>query len=641
MSTDRTEKSYVFEDFRLDTARKLLFRLPEEKKVRLTNKAFEVLLTLVENSGELVTKDELMERVWADSFVEESNLTQTISVLRRKLGEDPNQHRFIVTEPGKGYRFVARVAETGGNENEALTEPQVRNEDQNDKGAAGRISNKLKVFLAGLALFLLAVVIAGALYFGKTSQPSSTSEVRSIAVLPFKNIESGAEDKLLGIGMADAVITKLSRTKSIVVRQTDTVIRYADATPEAIKVGRDINVDAVLEGNIQKAERRIRVSVRLFRVNDGALLWAERFDEWETNIFALQDSIAEKVARSLSLELDPEDRESLRRRYTDNIEAYQLYNKGRYFWNNRNSEDLTKSIAFYEQAIALDPEYALAYAGLAETFVVLHTYSPYQTQDAFPKAKQAAEKALSLDNNLAEAYTALAMYKEQHEYDWKGAEVKFRQAISANPSYATARQWYGEFLAFLGRTEEAVAEVEKAVELDPLSLSTNTARAFPHLAARQYDEAIAKLKPALELDKNFPLALYYLGRSYDGKALYERSVPEYRKAIESSGRSTYFISALIYALARNGKRTEAERAFAEILEIAGERPVSRYVLARCYAALGKNEKALDELEKAYEERDSLMIVMGIEQIFDDIRDETRFQELVRKLDLDQVSSSVN
>ncbi len=639
MSDQSGEKNYFFEDFQLDASRKLLLRLPAGEPVSLTRKAFEILLLLIENSGKLVTKDQLMAEVWSNTNVEEANLTQTISVLRKILGENPNQHRFIVTETGKGYRFVAQIHKSSKDRviKQAALIEEIFDKNSGETAANPR-SNDRKAFLPAFAAILTILLLTGIYFFwngSKTNifQPSSAKEIKAIAVLPFKNIDSGEDHKLLGVGMANAVITKLSQIKSIVVRQTSTVVRYAETTPEAAKVGREINVDAVLDGNIQRADGRIRVSVRLFRVNDGALLWAEDFDEPEKDIFALQDSISEKVANSLLLELKPEERDKLKRRYTENIEAYQLYNKGRFFWNNRSSEDLRKSIAFYEQAIASDENYALAYAGLAETFVLLHTYSPYQEKDAFPKARQAAEKALGLDENLAEAHTALAMYKEQSEFDWEGAESEFKRAIFANTNYATAHQWYGEFLAFTGRTEESIAEIEKAFELDPLSLSTNTARAFPYLAARRYDQAIEKLKPALELDQDFPLALYYLGRCYDGKKLYKKSIPEYKKAIAESGRSTYFISALIYALSKDGQKAEAAKAFAEISEIAKKQHVSRYVMARSFAALSENEKALDELEKGFEERDSLMIVMNIEQIFDELRGERRFQEILKKMRL--------
>lgn len=619
-----SETIYTFEDFQLDPTRKLLLRLPAGESVQLTSKAFQVLLYLVENNGELVTKDQLMTTVWHDSFVEDANLTQTISVLRRILGETPDQHRFIVTEPGKGYRFVAPV-----NEPETIEERSAARDQRSDIG---------RPFLFAFGAIVAVALLIGGYYSWSGSEaqvaPSSwTKEVKSIAVLPFKNIESSQDDQLLGIGMADAIITKLSHVKNIVVRQTNSVMRYADSTPQAIKVGREISVDAVLEGNIQKADGRIRVSVRLFRVSDGALLWAENFDERDTDIFALQDSISEKVATSLSLELNAEIRERLKRRYTENIEAYQLYNKGRFFWNNRNSEDLRKSISFFEQAIAKDAGYALAYSGMAESYVLLHLFGESQETEAFEKARSAAEKALSIDDNLAEAHNALAMYKAQHEWDWEDAELGFRRAIAINPSYATAHQTYGEFLGFMGRTNESIAEVETALKLDPLSLSTNTAQAFPYMVARRYDEAIEKLKPTLEMNKDFPLALFYLGRCYDGIGEHKQAIEQYEKAIRLSGRSTFFSSALINSLAKDGRVSEAEKKLAELAILAKTQPVSDYVIARAHAALGHKEKTLEILEQAYRTRASLMHVIRVDPNFDDLRGEPRFQKILTDMKL--------
>jgi TolB-like protein/DNA-binding winged helix-turn-helix (wHTH) protein len=637
MTDKPTAKNYFFEDFQIDSARKLLLRLPAGETVALTRKAFQVLSLLVENRGRLVTKDDLMSEVWQDSFVEEANLTQTISVLRKILGENPNQHRFIVTETGKGYRFVAQVKELGGGEHEIEKDFVEKTVVESSKKPAAN-QNYRKPFIFAFALIPAFFLMIGSYYFWNKPEaqilsPSSTKEVKSIAVLPFKNIESDKENQLLGIGMADAVITKLSHVKSIVVRQTKSVMRYADTTPEAIKVGREINVDAVLEGNIQTADGRIRVSVRLFRVSDGALLWAETFDERDTDIFALQDSISEKVAKSLSLELNPDERDKLKRRYTENIEAYQLYNKGRFFWNNRSSEDLRKSIAFYEQAIAKDADYALAYSGLAESYVLLHLFSPNQDREVFAKARKAAEKALSLDENLGEARTALAMYKAQQEWDWEGADLEFKRAVAANPGYATVHQTYGEFLGFMGRTAESIAEVEKAVELDPLSLSTNTARAFPYLAAGKYDAAIEKVKPVLEMDANFPLALYYLGRSYAGKGFYKESIAEYQKAIQNSGGSSFFVSAMIFSLAKDGQKKEAEKKLDELLKLSEGQSISKYVLARGFAALGNKEKALELLEKAYQERDGLMHVIKVDPNFDELRGVPRFQTILKNMRL--------
>ena len=622
MIDTRNEPIYSFENFRLDTSRKLLLRLPGNESVALTCKAFEVLLLLVENSGKLVTKDDLMAKVWQDSFVEEANLTQTVSVLRRILGEKPDQHRFIVTETGKGYRFVAEVKEFDG------------------KGfvnqAEYRKSNYRKLFFITFFGILGVLSTLGAYYFWnrpetQISQPSLANEVKAIAVLPFRNIESDEENRLLGIGMADAVITRLSNIKSIVVRQTKSVMRYADSTPEAITVGREINVDAVLEGSIQKLDGRIRVSVRLYRVSDGALLWAESFDERDKDIFTLQDSISEKVASSLSLELNTDERDKLRRRYTENIEAYQLYNRGRFLWNHRTGIDLSRSLALYEQAIAKDENYALAYASLAESYVLLQFFTQNQEKHYFPKAKEAAEKALSLDANIEEAHAALALYRQHYEWDWEGAETAFKRAISINPNYATAHQWYGEFLALMGRTDESITEVEKAFELDPLSLSTNTARAVPYISAGKYDLAIEKLKPALELDNNFSLALLYLGRSYDGMGDHKVAIAQYQKSIKNPGGGPFFTTALINSFAKDGQKKKAEENLNGLLNLAERHSVSNYVLARGLAALGHKEKAYEKLEKAFVQRDGLLTVLKTYQNFDQMRDELRFRALLKNM----------
>ena len=619
------EPNYIFEDFQIDSARRLLIRRSDGEPITLTPKAFQVLLLLVENGGRLVTKSDLMNGVWSDTFVEEGNLTQTISVLRKALGENPGEHRFIVTESGKGYRFVAPVTQLNGHVARHIAQGPSTPEVASAPG---------KPYLIGLVTILAIAVVAGLFYFlnrTTATQDPSTLGVKSIAVLPFHGIEADDDNNVLGIGMADAVIARLSRIKSVVVRQTGNLLRSSDATPEAVRIGRQINVDAVLEGSIQKADGRIRVAVRLFRVGDGSLVWAENFDERETDIFVLQDTIAERVARSLSLQLSTDEAKNINRRSTDNLEAYHLYNKGRFFWNRRSNDDLRKSVRLYEQAIAKDPNFALAYAGIAESYVLLQKYSDVYTSDAFPKAKDAAEKALALDPNLAEGHAALALYKEQYEWNWPDAEEEFKKAIASNPNYATAHQWYGEFLAFRGRIDESVAEIENAFQLDPLSLSTNTARAFPYLADRRYAEVLEKLGPAFELDSDFPQALYYRARAYEGLGQYDMAIDAYDKAIASSGRSAFFVSAKINSLVKSGERVKAEKIFNESLKNDDREPISRYVLARSLAALGKKDAALTALDKAVVNRDPLLAVMRIDANFDGIRTEARFQEVLKKI----------
>lgn len=638
MPDQETGPTFIFEDFKVDPVRKLVTRMPDGETLALTNKAFQVLLHLIENRGHVVTKTDLMSRVWDDSFVEEGNLTQTISVLRKALGEKPSQHRFIVTESGRGYRFVAPVVESNGSA--FVSDASSTNDSGSSEVSLFTASwgkNSYAVFGLGAGLILLLI---GAFVFlsrddARSAEATTGAEVKSIAVLPFLGVQPDDDVKLIGIGMADAVISRLSHIGSISVRQTSSVMRYADATPEAVRIGREINVDAILEGSIQRADSRIRVSVRLFRVADGSLIWAEVFDEADTDTFALQDSIAEKVANSLSLKLDPDERDKLRQRHTTSIEAYNLYQKGRYFWNNRNGKDLRKSIELFEQAIALDGNYALAYAGIADSYVLLQFFSHTERNDFFPRAKAAAEKALELDPDLAEPHAALALYEQLYEWDWVGAEREFQLAIAANPSYPTAHQWYGEFLSSLGRFDESIVEVEKAVELDPLSLSTNTARAVPYLASGRFSEAIEKLKPALDLDGGFSLALLYLGRAYAGLGDHKEAIVQYRKSVDRpGGGGPYFTTALINSYSRDGQKEEAERQLAGLLRLAEKIPISNYVLARGFAPLGYREEALAKLEKALEERDGLLIILKTDKNFDDLREDYRFRQVLTRMNLD-------
>ena len=633
---------YEFDRFRLEINERLLTR--DGEPIDISAKAFDLLVALVENNGHLVEKETLYSRVWAGAIVEDANLTVQMSAIRKALGGD-----YIKTVKGHGYRFAADVRELNGQDAEYLVEQQtvsrvtveyeIEPETEKREPVHKSLTTSPTLKVAALAIFAVALFIGG--YYswnGSDAQVSSTpwtNDVKSIAVLPFKNVEPDKENQLLGIGMADAVIAKLSHVKNIVVRQTKSVMRYAATTPEAVTVGREINVDAVLEGNIQEADGRIRVSVRLFRVSDGALLWAETFDERDTDIFALQDSISEKVASSLSLELNADEREKLRHRYTENIEAYNLYQKGRFFWNNRNGNDLRKSIELFNQAIALDSNYALAYSGLADTYVLLQFFSHTEKNDFFQKAKNAAEKALSLDKNLAEPHAALAMYKQLYEWDWEGAEAEFRLAIAANPNYATAYQWYGEFLTSMGRFDESIAELEKAIELDPLSLSTNTALAQPYLASGRYAEAIEKLKPALELDdQNFSLALLYMGRAFDGLGDHKQAIAQYEKnTSKPGGGGPYFTASLINSYARDGQKKEAEDMLNGLLNLAEKMPISNYVLARALAPLGYQEEALEKLEKAFEQRDGLLIILRTDRNFDELRELPRFHKILTAMKL--------
>ena len=407
----------------------------------LTLKAFDLLQLLAENQGHLLEKDEILRRVWPDSVVEENNLTVTISSLRKALGEDPNDRQYIETVPRRGYRFVADLRSADGAEaGPAPAAPTAR-------------TLPLKAALAACAL--LAVGLGW--LWSRSSGPSAPAPVRSMAVLPFRSLDD--EHEYLGLGMADALITRLGGTKLLVVRSTGTVRRYSTPDLDPVAAGRDLRVESVLEGSMQAAGGRLRTTVRLLRVSDGSALWAGTFDEPLTDIFTVQDAISERVAAALALELTEAERSLLTRRYTSDTEAYQLYLKGRFFWNKRTRDGFERGITCFQQAIAKDPSYALAWSGLADSYIGLAFYHYAAPHEAMPRAREAAARALQTDDALAEAHASLAHVKANYEWDWAAAEREWKAAIALKPEYATAHQWYAvHHLAPMGRMEEAIAE---------------------------------------------------------------------------------------------------------------------------------------------------------------------------------------
>ncbi|HEY0077217.1 MAG TPA: winged helix-turn-helix domain-containing protein [Pyrinomonadaceae bacterium] len=587
-----TPSFYEFGPFRLDVMRALLLRKGEH--VPLSPKAFETLLTLVRNRGRVMKKEELIERIWPDSFVEEGNLTQNIFVLRKALGEGPNDHRYIVTVPGQGYRFVAPVR--GLSEETAETAGEAR----------------------GLA--------------PQTFEGVET--VASIAVLPFKTLGGEeASDRFLGPGLADALITRLSSITKITVRSTTAVLKYTDPEQNPFDAGRELGVETVLSGYVQRSGERIRVTVQLVRLRDGKTLWAEKFDEKFTDVFTVQDSISEQVAGALTLKLTAEEQRLLTKRYTENSEAFQAFIKGRYFWNKRTTEGLRKAIEYAQQAIAIDPAYALAYVGLADSYNLLPGHSGLSPRDAFPKAKAAAMRALEIDDTLAEAYASLGFVNYRFDWDWAASERNFLRAVELKPNYPTAHHWYGESLAATGRLEESIATLERALELDPLSLPVNTDLGQSLYFARRYEEASEQLRRALEMDSNFIRALIILGMVYDQQGRFDGATALMQKAVELSARNPLALSGLAYTHASAGKALEARLILEELQQLSRQRYVSPYNLAVVHAGLRETSAALDFLEKAVEQRDVWLVWLKVNPRFDPLRADSRFEELMRRVGL--------
>jgi len=587
---------YDFGVYRVDETERLLLR--DDEVVPLTPKAFEVLLVLVQSRGHLLTKEELMKRVWPDSFVEEANLSHNIYKLREALGEGRNGENFIETLPRRGYRFVARVTEVHNEDSDLIVAEEVRAHiviEEDDEAGEG---------------------------------------IRAIAVLPFKPLVANDRDESLEMGMADTLIMLLGNLHQIIVRPVSAVRKYADLHQDAVAAGRELSVESVLDGSIQKQGDRIRVTVRLLNVPDGSQLWADKFDEEFTDIFGLQDTIAAKVADALALELSGSDRKLLARHYTENTEAYQLYLKGRFHWlGSKTEERMRKSVEYFNRAIEVDPNYALAYSGLADGYVVLGTFYVMAPKEAFAKAKVAATKALKLDDTLAEAHASISIIKLLHEFDWPGYEREYRRVIELNPNYATAHYEYAQYLAAMGRFEEATKEGKRAQDLDPLSVTLAEISAWMFYFARDYDGAIEEQRKVIEFDPSNFGPHRRLGLAYLQKKMNAEALAEIQQSRALSGGNAEEIGYLGYAYAVTGKRAEAQKVLDELQEQSKRRYVSPWLIALIYTGLGNKDQAFIWLEKAYEDRSVNLMYLKVEPILDPLRSDPRYADLMRRMNL--------
>ncbi len=638
---------YTFGDFRLDVPKRLLLRGGE--LVSLTPKVFDTLVYLIEHKGSVLSKDDLMSAVWPDTVVEENNLGQNISKLRSVLGESPGDHRWIVTLPGRGYRFVADVrllapGKEGAPEDAGLPgpvperNPSVAEASSLPKQATRGFSVRFGRFvLAGL---LAGLLTAGAVYFLRSrNRASAHPTVESIAVLPFKPLVPESRDEALELGMADTLITKLSNGTKIIVRPISSVRRYGGVEQDPLAAGRELVVDAVLDGTIQRWGDRIRVTARLVRVSDNRTLWAGQFDREFGDIFDVQDSISERAAAELVPILTGEEKEQLARRYTADTEAYELYLKGRFFWYKRTPQATAEAAEYFQRALERDPRYALAYAGIADCYRTLAIMSDVPSRDSFPKAKQAALKALAIDDNLAEAHGALGYIEYFFEWDWAAAEKEFLRAIEISPNYPLAHLGYAHLLSTLGRHEDALAEIDRAIKLDPLSPYEGTIKGQILFHSHRYSEAIGQVNRALEIEPNFWIGQIVLCRSYERLRRYEEALKACRKAAEFSGGVSEATSLAGYVYAVSGQRQQAEQALQALRVTSETRYVPPYNFALLYQGLGNSNEALKWLEKAYEQRDVHMVFLPVDSKWDALRNNPHFVDLIKRLNLPILNGS--
>ena len=482
---------------------------------------------------------------------------------------------------------------------------------------------------AGVPLLLALFIIAGITLF--TGRQES---IYSIAVLPLKNLSGNPDQEYFANGMTEALISNLTQIKALQrVISSTSVMQYKDVQKPLPVIARELDVDAIVEGSVLISGQRVKINIRLIEAKTDRNLWSNSYERNLSDILLLQNELARSVANEIKIAVAPEEQAILAQTQTADPEAYQLYLKGRHFLNKRIEEELYKAQEHFEGAIAKDPDYALAYAGLADTYNMLGTYAYLPSKEVFPKAKQAALRALEIDETLTEAYVSLAYVKYLYDWDWFGAEADFNWAIGLNPSYATAHYFYGTFLKNMGRFNEAILEMAKARDLDPLSLPINTGIAYILYQSRQYDQAIEQCQKALEIDATFPGAHRTLGLIYLRQSLFQESIEELQKAVDYSGGSVIYSAELAFSYASAGNQEEAHRILEELQARSKDRYIPHYSLAIIYAALSDMDQAFLSLERAFDEKSSMIVLMKVDPNLDSLRPDPRFSELMEKMGL--------
>jgi TolB-like protein/class 3 adenylate cyclase/Flp pilus assembly protein TadD len=492
-----------------------------------------------------------------------------------------------------------------------------------------------------IAVLALALVVYGAFHFlsirnlNPIAPNVSPVTNKSIAVLPFDNLSRDPDNAYFTEGIQEEILTRIAKIADLKVISRTSTQRFKSSPDNLPQIAKQLGVANILEGGVQKSADQVRVSVQLINAATDAHLWAESYDRSLTDIFQVESEIAKKVADTLQAKLTGDEQHALALRPTENPEAHQFYLKGRYQWNKRTEEGFKKAIEYFDQAIAADPTYALAYAGVADCYSLLgfHGWGIMAPKEAFPKAKAAAAKALEIDRNLAEAHVSLAYVQQNYDWDFAGAESEFKRALELSPNYATAHQWYALHLVVAEKYAEAIAEMKQAQELDPLSLIISTNVAWAFYFAREYDQMIEECQKGLELDPNFAGSHWILGQGYRQKGMYDEAIAEFQKAIDLSERDPVRVAVLGHAYAVAGKREEALKIINELTERSKQRYFPPYFIALIYTGLNANDEAFAWLEKAFAERSAGLIFLKAEPMFDPIRSDPRFQDLLRRAGL--------
>ncbi len=658
------------EDFELDLRPRRLRR--GSHVLKLERIPLEILILLLERRGEIVSRDEIVARIWGnDVFLDTDNsIRGAIRKVRQALKDDPETPRFIQTVTGRGYRFIAPIISP---EEEHTTEPPkpeasivptgtrsfvsepdswpqgrslglVDQEQERTAGqlpgtetARGQVRRRARTWLfVGLASLAVVSILSLFAFWGwRTSRAPAVSQRKTVlAVLPFDNLSRDPDQEFFSEGLTEEMIAqvgKLNRDRLRVVARSS-VAKYKRSTLAAREIGKELNADYLVQGSVRRSSDRVRITVQLIQARDQTDVWTESYDRELKDVLTVQDSVVRSIASEIHIALTEEQEKRLAAPRQISPEAYEAYLKGRYYWNKRTGESMQKAEQYFEQAIDNDPTYAAAYSGLADCNSGLTWHGFKSPAEALPKAYAAARKALEINPESAEAHASLGLAMS-HRWDWTGAEAEFRRALQLDPQYANAHHWYGDYLSIRGRHDEALAEAKHALELDPLNLMISTWVGLRYYMARDYSRAIDQNRNSVELDPNFAAAHLLLGEDYLGAGLHSEAVNELKKAANLSGDSPLYTAQVAVALAVAGRNGDALRIAHELETISSKRYVSPYGLAQIYAASNKKEDTFKWLQAAYEDHAVWMGYLAVDPIFDRYRSDERFKDLLRRVGL--------
>jgi TolB-like protein/DNA-binding winged helix-turn-helix (wHTH) protein/Tfp pilus assembly protein PilF len=600
-------------------------------KVKLQQQPFQILAMLLECPGEVVTREEVQKRLWpTDTFVDfDRGLNRATNRLRESLGDEADNPRFIETLPRRGYRFIGQVEklDEGGSAPELVSgqDNAVPTNRSRHLPSFGRARARIGFAIAIIGLGLLT--LAAWFFFLRPRDGA----IQSLAVLPFVNASSDSNAEYLSDGITESLINNLSQLPNLRVMARSTVFRYKGKDTDPQKIGNDLRVQAVLSGRLLQQGNVLVIQAELMDVKTGTQLWGGQFNRGVEDVLALQDDLSSEIAEKLRLKLTGDEKQRLAKRYTEDAEAYQLYLKGRYYWNKRSPEGTRKAVSYFQQAIDKDPAYALAYAGLADAYTYLSFFTVVPPREAMPSAKAAAMKALEIDEHLAEAHVSLGYISFAYDWDWTAAGKHFDQALALNPTLTRAHNFYPLYLSSRGMAQQALAVAKAALDLDPASPSVSHYLALQLYLARQFDQAIEQCHKTLDLDPNFAVAYQVLGQAYLAEGMNREAEPVLEKYSALSQGSADSLALLGYSHARLGERSQALRTLEELKATSKKSYVPAFYFAMIYAALEDKDQAFMQLEKGYDERFARFAYLKLEALWDPLRSDERFSDLVRRV----------